>query len=160
MLMILLLELMEESLMVNGLIIVSPNPNEEIFRVDNLSPGEHGSKILEYLYSHNLNFDGCEQEMRYTLACYLAKLNYLVDTIENKKHYVYLGEKIYETQYQWFRSNKKELRNTNGVIDVLDNGINHYDFYTLDEGIKPFSVLKDLIEERRVSDNYVSRFTN
>lgn len=98
--------------------------------------------------------------MGYTLACYLAKLNYLVDTIENKKHYVYLGEKIYETQYQWFRSNKKELRNTNGVIDVLDNGINHYDFYTLDEGIKPFSVLKDLIEERRVSDNYVSRFTN
>lgn len=47
MLMILLLELMEESLMVNGLIIVSPNPNEEIFRVDNLSPGEHGSNILE-----------------------------------------------------------------------------------------------------------------
>ena len=32
--------------MVNGLIIVSPNPNEEIFRVD-LSLGEHGSKILE-----------------------------------------------------------------------------------------------------------------
>lgn len=38
--------------------------------------------------------------MGYTLACYLAKLNYLVDTVENKKHYVYLGEKIYESQYQ------------------------------------------------------------
>ncbi len=31
--------------------------------------------------------------MGYTLACYLAKLNYLVDTVENKKHYVYLGKK-------------------------------------------------------------------
>lgn len=88
------------NLMVNGLIIVSPNPNDKIFMVDGLSPGEHGNKILEYLYNNDLDFEGCDQEMGYTLACYLAKLNYLVDTVENKKHYVYLGEKIYESQYQ------------------------------------------------------------
>ena len=32
--------------MVNGLIVVSPNPNEKIFMVDGLSPGEHGNKIF------------------------------------------------------------------------------------------------------------------
>ena len=86
--------------MVNGLIIVSPNPNDKIFMVDGLSPGEHGNKILEYLYNNDLDFEGCDQELGYMLDCYLAKLNYLVDTVENKKYYVYLGEKIYESQYQ------------------------------------------------------------
>lgn len=46
--------------MVNGLIIVSPNPNEKIFMVDGLSPGEHRNKILEYLYNNDLDFEGCD----------------------------------------------------------------------------------------------------
>ncbi len=146
--------------MVNGLIIVSPNPNEKIFMVDGLSPGEHGNKILEYLYNNDLDFEGCDQEMGYTLACYLAKLNYLVDTVENKKHYVYLGEKIYESQYQWFRHNKRELRYTAGVIVVSGNDIKHYDSYTLEGAVKPFTILRDFIEERRVSDKYVSNVRN
>lgn len=146
--------------MVNGLIIVSPNPNDKIFMVDGLSPGEHGNKILEYLYNNDLDFEGCDQEMGYTLACYLAKLNYLVDTVENKKHYVYLGEKIYESQYQQFRHNKRELRYTAGVIVVSGNDIKHYDSYTLEGAVKPFTILRDFIEERRVSDKYVSNVRN
>ena len=146
--------------MVNGLIIVSPNPNDKIFMVDGLSPGEHGNKILEYLYNNDLDFEGCDQEMGYTLACYLAKLNYLVDTVENKKHYVYLGEKIYESQYQQFRHNKRELRYTAGVIVVSENNIKHYDSYTLKGAVKPFTILRDFIEERRVSDKYVSNVRN
>ena len=146
--------------MVNGLIIVSPNPNDKIFMVDGLSPGEHGNKILEYLYNNDLDFEGCDQEMGYTLACYLAKLNYLVDTVENKKHYVYLGEKIYESQYQQFRHNKRELRYTAGVIVVSGNDIKYYDSYTLEGAVKPFTILRDFIEERRVSDKYVSNVRN
>ena len=146
--------------MVNGLIIVSPNPNDKIFMVDGLSPGEQGNKILEYLYNNDLDFEGCDQEMGYTLACYLAKLNYLVDTVENKKHYVYLGEKIYESQYQQFRHNKRELRYTAGVIVVSGNDIKHYDSYTLEGAVKPFTILRDFIEERRVSDKYVSNVRN
>ena len=146
--------------MVNGLIIVSPNPNDKIFMVDGLSPGEHGNKTLEYLYNNDLDFEGCDQEMGYTLACYLAKLNYLVDTVENKKHYVYLGEKIYESQYQQFRHNKRELRYTAVVIVVSGNDIKHYDSYTLEGAVKPFTILRDFIEERRVSDKYVSNVRN
>ena len=138
--------------MVNGLIIVSPNPNDKIFMVDGLSPGEHGNKILEYLYNNELDFEGCDQEMGYTLACYIAKLNYLVDTD--------LGEKIYESQYQWFRHNKRELRYTAGVIVVSENNIKHYDSYTLEGAVKPFTILRDFIEERRVSDKYVSNVRN
>lgn len=151
---------MGEDLMINGLIIISPNEEDKIFQVDGILPGEHGSKILEYLYNNNLDFDGCDQEMGYTLACYLAKLNYLVDTVENHKHYVYLGEKVYDTQYQWFRSNKKELHNTGGVIDVSKNCINHYDLYTLEEGVRPFHVLRSFMKERRVSEKYVSNVRN
>ena len=111
-------------------------------------------------YNNDLDFEGCDQEMGYTLACYLAKLNYLVDTVENKKHYVYLGEKIYELQYQWFRHNKRELRYTAGVIVVSGNDIKHYDSYTLEGAVKPFTILRDFIEERRVSDKYVSNVRN
>lgn len=146
--------------MVNGVIIVSPDSDAEKFIVENLFPGEHGKKILQYLYDNGLDFDGCSQETGYTLACYLAKLNYLVDTVENKKHYVYLGEKIYESQYQWFRNNKSKLRYTAGVIDVSEDNIQHYDSYTLGDEVKPFTVLKTIIEERRVSDKYVSNIRN
>lgn len=90
----------------------------------------------------------------------MAKLNYLVDTVENKKHYVYLGEKIYESQYQWFRHNKRELRYTFGVIVVSENVIKHYDSYTLEDGVKPFNVLRNFIEEGRVCDKYVSNVRN
>lgn len=146
--------------MVNGLIIVSPDSNEKIFEGDVLSPGEHGKKIFQYICENDLYFEGCGQETGYTLACYLAKLNYLVDTIENNKHYVYLGEKIYDAQEQWFRSNKKKLRNTSGVIEVLENCVNHYDLYTLEDGVKPYHVLRNFIDERRVGEKYVSNVRN
>lgn len=43
--------------MTNGLIIISPNEEDKIFQVGGILPGEHGSKILEYLYNNNLDFD-------------------------------------------------------------------------------------------------------
>ena len=55
---------------------------------------------------------------------------------------------------------KRELRYTAGVIVVSENNIKHYDSYTLEGAVKPFTILRDFIEERRVSDKYVSNVRN
>lgn len=134
--------------MVNGVVIIPPEG--EIFSKEGLVPGGHGAVIAEYIVDKSLEKgEFVTNRNGYTLSLYLASLNYFVDTVENRKSIFYLGDKIFEEQYQWFQKEKKRLRTTTlGVVEVTKENICHYDSYTLEEGVTPFSMLRDLILEK------------
>lgn len=134
--------------MVNGVVIISPEG--EVFSKEGLAPGGHGSVIAEYIKDKSLvQKEFIANHNGYTLSLYLSSLDYFVGTVENKKSIFYLGDKIFEGQYQWFQKEKKRLRTTTlGVVEVTNENIFHYDSYTLEQGVTPFSMLKQLIAEK------------
>lgn len=144
--------------MVNGIILIPPDG--EIYQKEGLLPGEHGKAILEYMRKNDITFSGCDEVVGYQLACYLASLNYVLDTVENKKHCFYVGDEIFLNQYQWFKENKKSIRTSIlGVVSVCKEKIEHYDFYTMEEG-NPFSALREIMNERKRENNYVRDVKN
>lgn len=144
--------------MVNGIILIPPEG--DIYQKEGLLPGEHGQAILEYMQKNDITFLGSDEAIGYQLACYLASLNYVLDTVENKKHCFYVGDQIFSNQYQWFKEHKKDIRTSVlGVVSVDKEKIEHYDAYTM-EGGNPFLVLREIMNERKREDTYVRDVKN
>lgn len=130
--------------MANKLIII----DEEIFEQE--VAVSHEEALREYLKIKNLDLVDSKDLTSFQLSLYLASLNIVSIHIENNHHLYYLGNSLTETQYNYFKKNKREFRKYKTSFVNLDN--DEQEFY--DEWSRPqeniFKTMLEVIEEKPI----------
>ncbi len=139
--------------MINGIIIISPEGEET--KVEVLEGGTHKIPLMKYLEKKELTYEGYKDNTSYEISIYLAYLNYLVINIENNRYLYFLGNAITKEQDTWFMNNKRKLRKyKTHIANIEEKEIKFYDEEELNEdGIKGFTMLKDIMAEKIIIDN-------
>lgn len=154
-------------------VLILPNDGGKVFeKVLGTTPsGElerHATGYLEYIKQKGLEYPGYENDAGYCLATYLSSCGSVVLQIDDFS-VIYFPEFFVESQYQWLKSHKKEIRRWNfSIVDIEENCIHHYDQITL-EGVPVYQKFRELLESKNVLSsmkvkegdlNYVSRIKN
>jgi len=156
-LMIQLLELMGESTMVRGIIIIHPSEEKKPFeRSIDIKDGEHIDPLKEFLKENNLFIKELENATSYMVAVYLAQLGYAVLHIDNFT-LIYLPENISKYQYSFLKKNTYQyFRKYNGeervgLVSIEDGKTVNYSDAEL-EGIPPSKKFKELLRDKKTAE--------
>lgn len=146
--MILLLELMGASIMVNGVVIISPDAEVSCYNIE--KGGYHSEALKKYLVNKELTYNGYQDDGGYVLALYLTSINHLVISVENCRRCYYLGDSVTASQEKWYKANRRRLKRFPCAIVNNNAGeIEFYDDYNVDYGYC-FSKLDEIISEKKV----------
>lgn len=144
MLMIQSLELMGVNLMDNGIIVIDSDGNvveKELGKFDH-----HVDLLREYLEEKQLTYSTYKTDTSYQISYYLASILEISAHIENDTYIYFLGNKITDKQYEYFKINRRILKKHNTIFGNMEDDSGVFEFY--DEFSYPDCNIFDLMMEK------------